>query len=198
MTNKNITLGERGNDGKLALSFIGTVNKAYSKLALQLHQAACLAFYRLAQHGCPDAMNAFYAGLRVNDQTALRVWVGQHSTYLDLEANEVRPWLKWSKDKGFRVVNGKEEYRKDLFTIDEEVEGKTMLLMLKPFYDKNVKDPDAFSIETLYIMLQKAAERVTKTAEKENVKLPADMLNLTTSIKNYTSKELEALARVKE
>lgn len=196
--NQNITLGQRGHDGKLSMQFIGTVNRAYAKLSVQLHQAACLAFYRAAQYGDPDALNAFYGALRVNDQTALRVWVGQHSTYMDLENQEVRPWLKWSKDKGFALVKGKEEYRKDMFTIDSEETGKTMLLMLKPFYDKNVKDKDALTIEALITMLAKAAKNVKDKSTKENLKLPADVLNLVQSIENCTAKELEALARVKE
>lgn len=194
----DITLGQRGHDGKLAMSFITSANHAYTKMSVMLHQAACLAFYRAAQYGDPDALNAFYGALRVNDQTALRVWVGQHSTYMDLENQEVRPWLKWNKDKGFALVKGKEEYRKDMFTIDSEETGKTMLLMLKPFYDKNVKDKDALTIEALITMLAKAAKSVKDKSTKENLKLPADVLNLVQSIENTTSKELEALARVKE
>lgn len=196
MSNKNITLGQRGNDGKLAMAFIGTVNRAYSKLSVQLHQAACLAFYRLAQYGCPDAMNALYGNLRVNDQTALRVWVGQHATYIDLENSEVRPWVKWSKDKGFAVVKDREQFRKDMFTIDSEETGKTMLLLLKPFYDKNVKDKDALTIEALITMLAKAAKNVKDKSTKENLKLPADVVNLVQSIENCTAKELAALERV--
>jgi hypothetical protein len=194
----DITLGARGNDGKLSMAFISTVNKAYTKLSIQLHQAACVAFYRAAQFGDPDSLNAFHNNLRVNDQTALRVWVGQHSTYMDLEANEMRSWMKWNKEKGFHLVKGKEEFRKDLYTIDSEEEGKDMLLMFKPFYDKNVKDKDAITLEVLITMLQKAAKSVSDKSKKEDVKLPADILNLVTSINNTTTKELEALNRIKE
>jgi len=198
MTN-NISLNDRGHDGKLAMSFIGTVARAYAKLSIQLHQAACLAFYRAAQYGDPDALNAFYGALRVNDQTALRVWVGQHATYIDLDNNEVRPWIKFTKDKGFALIKGREEFRKDMFTLDMDNEdGKQALLALKPFYDKNVKDKDALTLEALLTMLEKAADRVTKQAKEENIALPADILNLTTSIKNTTAKEKAALERIKE
>lgn len=197
MSNKNLTLGQRGHDGKLSMQFIGTVNRSYAKLSVQLHQAACLAFYRAAQYGDPDALNMFYGALRVNDQTALRVWVGQHCTYMDLENQEVRPWIKWSKEKGFAIINEREAYRKDMFTIDSEETGKTMLLMLKPFYDKNVKDKDALTIEALITMLAKAAKNVKDKSTKEKLQLPADVLNLVQSIENCTAKELAALERVK-
>lgn len=194
--NQNITLGQRGHDGKLSMAFIGTVSRAYAKLSVQLHQAACLSFYRVAQYGDPDALNAFYNGLRVNDQTALRVWVGSHATFVDLTDSKVKPWLKWSKDKGFSVVKGTEPHRKDMFTIDSEEDGKTMLLMLKPFYDKDVKEKDALTLEDLINMLKSASEKVSKKSKDENVPLPNDIVNLLKSIDNATTKELEALERV--
>jgi hypothetical protein len=191
-----ITLGQMGHDGKKAMSFASSTVRAYSKLAIQLHQAACLTFFRAAQYGDCDSLNLFYSGLRVNDQTALRVWVGQNCTYVDLDNGDVRPWLKFKKDKGFVIVNGAEAHRKDMFTIDEEVEGKTMLLGLKPFYDKDVKTASAVTLEELIKMLAKAAKTVTKKSKEENVPLPNDVVNLVKSIDNLTAKELAAIAAV--
>lgn len=195
---EKITLGERALDGKLSLKFIASTITAYNKVAVQLHQAACLAFYRAAQFGDPDSLNAFYNGLRVNDQTALRVWIGKHATYVDLDNGEVRPWIKWSKDKGFAMIKGRQEHRQDVFTLDSEEDGKQMLLALEPFFQKNVKDKDAIDLVALISMLKKTAERVEKKSKDENIPLPADILSLITSTKNATSKELEALERVKE
>lgn len=191
-----ITLGAMGHDGKKAMSFAASTIRAYTKLAIQLHQAACLTFYRAAQYGDCDSLNLFFAGLRVNDQTALRVWIGQHSSFVDLSNNEMRNWIKWSKDKGFTMVKGVEEYRKDMFTIDEQVEGKTMLLGLKPFYDKDVKDPKNFTLEELLEVLASAAKRATKKATDENIELPAGISALIRDIDRETSNELAALKRV--
>lgn len=191
-----ITLGAMGHDGKKAMTFAAQTVKAYGKLAIQLHQAACLTFYRAAQYGDCDSLNVFYAGIRVNDQTALRVWIGQHATFVDIANGDVKPWMKWSKEKGFTIVKGTEPHRKDMFTIDEEVEGKTMLLSLKPFYDKDIKDPKAFTLEDILNMLGKAAKQAAKKAKDENIPLSADVNNLITSVNNLTTKELAALAAV--
>jgi hypothetical protein len=201
MTNTNkpivgITLGQMGHDGKKAMSFASSTVKAYAKVAIQLHQAACLTFYRAAQYGDCDSLNLFFAGLRVNDATALRVWIGTHSTFVDLENNDVRPWIKWNKEKGFAIIKGTEAHRKDMFTIDVEEAGKTMLLALKPFYDKNVKDKDALTLEDILNMLAAAAKNATKKADADGVVLSADVLNLVTSIKNCTAKELAAIERI--
>jgi len=193
-----VTLGQMGHDGKKAMSFASSTVKAYAKLAIQLHQAACLTFYRAAQYGDCDSLNLFYAGLRVNDATALRVWIGTHSSFVDLENSSVRNWIKWTKEKGFAIVKGTEAYRKDMFTIDEEEAGKTMLLALKPFYDKDVKEKDALTLEDILNMLAMAAKNAEKKAEKDGVSLNADVSNLITSIKNCTAKELAAIERIAE
>lgn len=191
-----VTIGQMGHDGKKAMAFASSTVKAYNKLAIQLHQAACLTFYRAAQYGDCDSLNLFYAGLRVNDATALRVWIGTHSSFVDLENSSVRNWIKWTKDKGFTVVRGTLEHREDMFTIDEEEAGKTMLLALKPFYDKDVKEKDALTLEDILNMLAAAAKNAEKKAEKDGVALNADVSSLITSIKNCTAKELAAIERI--
>ena len=193
-----LTIGQIGHDGKSAMAFASTTIKAYTKLAIQLHQAACITFFRAAQYGDCDSLNLFYAGMRVNDQTALRVWIGQHSSFMDLDNSTVRNWIKWSKEKGFTIVKGTEAYRKDMFTIDEQEAGKTMLLALKPFYDKDVKDKDALTLEDILKMLAKAADSAEKKSKNEGVALSADVNNLITSIKNCTAKELAAIERITE
>lgn len=197
MAKNEITLTQRSVDGKLSMAFVTSVNKAYTKVTAQLHQAACLVFYRAAQYGDCDGLNAFYGNLRVNDQTALRVWFGKHATFLDLEKGAMSAWIKWDKVKGFYIVKGTESRRKDIFSIEGDEEGKQPLLALKPFYDKDVTSKDAITLEALFAMLQKTADSIQSKAKKEKIDLPADMLNITSSMKNYASKELEAIERVK-
>lgn len=190
------TLTEIASDSKSLVSFVKGTLSAYNKVAKSLHETACASLFHVAQGNDPLPLNQFYNGLRVNDRTALRVWLGTHSTYVDLSDGTVKPWLRYTEKGGFALVKGCESHRKDMFTLGEHVEGKTDLIGLKPFYEKNVKDKDAITLEALIAMLAKAAERVTKQANDEGINLPADVLTLTTSIKNTTTKELEALARV--
>jgi hypothetical protein len=197
-----LTLNQIGGDLRAVAKFTNDTLASYSKVAIALHQAACLNLYHTAQFGNCDQLNVFYAGLRVNDQTALRVWLGAHCSYVDLDSGEMRQWLKFSVKDGFRVVKGTLEKRENMFTVeaDETVENdtRTVLMNLKPFYEKNVKDKDALTLEALVSILKKAGERVTKQAKEENIALPADILSLTSSIKNTTTKELAAIERIKE
>lgn len=186
------------NDGKQLNKLVNTTVNAYKNVALKLHTTACAVFFHAAQYGECSALNKFYEGLRVNDQTALRVWFGAHTGYLSLETGSMKNWIAFSKDKGFYVVKGTEANRKDMFTLDEEVEGKQDLLKLKPFYDKDVKAKDSITLEALIAMLAKAADNVASKADKEGIALPADILTLTQSMKNTTAKELAAIERAKE
>lgn len=181
---------------KSLIAFVAVTLGDYSKVATQLHQSACMTFFHTAQYGDCDALNLFYQGLRVNDQTALRVWIGKHATYLHMvegEETTLRPWIKFSQKDGFTIVKGLEDKRKDLFTIDTNEEGKTMLLSLKPFYDKNVKDKDAITLEALITMLAKAGKRVKDMANKENVALTPGLKALINEIDRDTAKEMAAI-----
>jgi hypothetical protein len=193
---KGLTLGQIGANGKSVMSFAASTIRAYSKLSVQLHQAACLTFYQAAQYGNCDALNVFYAGLRVNDATALRVWIGSHSSYINLDDGSVKNWIKWNSKDGFSMVKGVEQFRKDMFTVDEETAGRTMLLALKPFYDKDIKDPKAFTLEELLTMLAGAGKRAAKKATDEGIELPASVTALINEIDRETSTELAALKRV--
>lgn len=204
-----LTLNQIALAGLAAISKFNTDTlSSYAKTAVLLHQAACLNLFHTAEHGDCSQLNVFYQGLRVNDQTALRVWLGTHCSYVDLDNGEMRQWIKFTAKDGFRVVKSTEANRKGMFIVErneneEEAilngdDNKTILINLKPFYEKNVKDKDALTLEALLNILGKAAERVTKQAKEENIALPADILNLTQSTKNTVAKELAALERVKE
>jgi hypothetical protein len=192
-----LTLTQIASDDKALGKLVQGTLTSYHKMGTKLHETACALFYHAAQGNDLTQLNKFYFGLRVNDQTALRVWFGQHASFIDLDNGTTRNWIKFSKEKGFSLIKGVESHRKDLFTLEDE-ENKTNLLSLKPFFEKNVKDKDALTLEALLVMLGKAAERVVNQSTKEGISLPADVLTLTTSIKNTTTKELEALERVKE
>jgi hypothetical protein len=183
-------------DGKQLVKLVNTTINSYKKLAARLHETAGAVFLHAAQYGEASAMNKFYAGLRVNDQTAFRVWVGEHSSFVDIGNGAVRHWIKFSAKDGFTMVKGVEAHRKDMFVIGEDADGKDDVLSWKPFYEKDVKDKDSITLEALIKMLEKAATSVTKKAADEGISLPADVLLLTTSIKNTTAKELAAIARI--
>lgn len=192
------TLTDIASDAKKLVSFVGTTITGYNKTAIALHQTACMTFFHTAQYGECHALNLFYQGLRVNDRTALRVWIGQHATFIDIANGSVRPWIKYNEKEGFSVIKGCEAHRKDMFTINEQVEGRTMLIGLKPFYEKNVKDKDALTLEALVSMLAKAAKSVTAKATAEGIELPAGVKSLVSSINRETAVELAALQRVEE
>lgn len=193
-----MTLAQVANDSKALGSLVTTTINSYNKVAKALHETACATFFHVAQGNDPKPLNDFYKGLRVNDRTALRVWFGQHASFVDLENGSTRSWIRFTEKDGFALIKGCEAFRKDMFTIGEAVDNKTDLLTLKPFYEKNVKDKDAITLEALYAMLGKAAERMTKQATDEGLQLDADTINLTTSIKNLTSKRIAELKVVTE
>lgn len=183
-------------NGKSLNKLVGSTIASYMKLSVKLHETACAVFLHAAEHGECSALNRFYDGLRVNDKTALRVWFGEHASFVDLANNEVRHWIKWKEKGGFFVVKGTADHRVGKFTIGEQVEGVDDCLLWKPFFEKDVKDKANITLEELIKMLAKAADSVTKKADSEGIPLPADVLTLTTSIKNTTAKELAAIARI--
>lgn len=180
--------------------FVGDTIKAYKAVGVSLHQAACMLFVHVAEGNDPGVLNQFYNGLRVNDQTALRVWFGQHASYIDLSNMESRNWIKFSTKEGFSLVKGTHEHRAGKYTV-EAIEGdntKTVMIGVSPFYEKNVKDKDALTVDELVKMLAAAANRVTKKAKDENIQLPADILKLTTEMTSVTAKVGAELARIEK
>lgn len=193
---KEINLNDIASNGKTLVAFVSSTIAKYNVVAIALHQTACMVLHHVAEGHDPLPLNLFYNGLRVNDKTALRVWLGEHASYVDAANDTVRPWLSYTEAKGFAVIKGKEAHRKDKYTIDTQEEGKTMLLATKPFYEKNVKLPSAITLEALVAMLAQAAEKVEKQSEKEGIALPASIANLVKSTKNAANFELAALQRV--
>lgn len=181
--------------GKALTAFAASVIAKYNVVAGELHAAACMTLFHVAEYGECHALNLFYKGLRVNDQTALRVWLGNNATYG--EKDNLRPWLKYTVADGFKVVKGTQDYRKDKFTLNDSVElvinDKANLIAVKPFYEKNVRDRDAITLEALIEILHSAASRVTKRAENEAIKLPAAIIKLTTEITATTEFQLEKI-----
>jgi hypothetical protein len=192
-----ISLTEIANNAKALNKFVGSTIAGYKAVGVALHQSACAVLFHTAEHGDVFALNNLYQGLRVNDQTALRVWLGKHTSYVDLANGETRNWLKFSAKDGFSVVKGTAEHRNGIFIMEGKADGKTTLIDLAPFFDKDVKTKDAFTLEELLKMLGKAAERAENKAKAEGINLSADVLNIIQSTKNTTTKELADIARVK-
>lgn len=203
-----LTLTQVAANGPALAALVASTIRSYKAVGNSLHQTACALFWHVAEYGETHALNEFYKGLRVNDQTALRVWFGKHATFVDLASSSVKPWIKFSTKELFTVVKGTQDNRKGLFLVernpDEQAaivngdDNKTILINLKPFFDKDVKEKDALTLEELIKMLAKAADSVTKKSTDEGIALPADILTLTTSIKNTTAKELANIERIKE
>lgn len=150
-------------------SFIKNTIKSYQTVGFKLHAAACMAFYHAAEHGDPVYLNQLYAGLRVNDQTALRVWSGKHATVdlnedVESDAN-MYTWLGFKKDSGFFVKQGSENARKGRYS----GEG---LMALDSFLTKDVRDKDSLTLEALLGMIAQVEKRMAKKAETEGLDFP--------------------------
>jgi len=195
----DINLFEVANNGKALKRYVNGTLEKYNNAFIALHNSACMTVFHAAQYGECSHLNAFYNGLKVNDQTALRVWIASHFT-LPVESEE-KPliWLSFKASEnpngqvtnkktgkaivGFFVVKGTEPKRKDAYVLDE-------LLAGPKFFDKNVKDPDATDLTVLLTMLASVAKRVDNKADKEGIQLPADIANLIRVIEEKTAKAM--------
>ena len=164
-------------DKKALISFVDETITAYKTVAVALHQAACMTIYHAAEYRECSFLNAFYNGLRVNDQTALRVWVGKNFLVPVEGTEKPTSWINYSKDKGFHIRKGVKS--EGLYELDT-------LLVLDPFYNKNVKEKDAITLEAILAMLHKAAERADKQADDEGINLPDQLKTLLKDVKHVT------------
>lgn len=173
----DINLNEIANNGKALTGYVMATIKAYGNLAIRLHTTAAMTVFHALQYREASALNSFTKGLRVNDLTALKVWIGKHT--LVPGESERNPnaapatMIGYSKDKGFFVRKGLKS--EDAFTLDD-------LIALAPFYDKNVKDKDALTLEALLSMLAKAGKRVSTQAEDNDIALPPAITELIATI----------------
>lgn len=154
------------NDGKSLHSFVEGTIKQYRNLSVRLHETACIALFHTLQFREASALNAFSNGLRVNDATALRLWIKKHTLApgnTDFNPNEeAQTFIGWTKKKGFFVRKGLKS---------EDAWELANLLQVDPFFNKNVQDKDALDLVKLLKALKQAAGRATKQADENDIQL---------------------------
>ena len=179
----DVNLNEIANNGKALNAYTTATIKAYGNLAVRLHTTACMVVFHALQYREASALNTFIKGLRVNDATALRVWIGKHTLVpgeTDRNPNaDPRTLIGHSKDKGFYVRKGMKS--EDAWTLED-------LLALDPFYNKNVQDKDAMTLDKLLAMLSKAAKNVGDKADENEINLPPAIAELVKTISTTVDK----------
>ena len=151
------------NEGQIKAYITETINM-YNTVRGRLHSAASLAIHHAQQTGGAQLLNVLFEGLRINDQTALRVWFGKVATVNTVLADGEEAdicWLLYKKDTGFNVKKGSEGYRKDAKSWDATLE-------MAPFYDKDVSDRTEPSLAAILNYLA----GIQKTLEKKQLALP--------------------------
>lgn len=154
-------------EAKALKRFTADTVKMLGKLDMRKHQNAVMAVYHAAQFGECYALNVFNEALKVNDQTALKAWIVENFSNTEGEV-----WLSFTTKKaadgktiGYRVLKETQDVRKDRYDFDQ-------LLTLEPFYNTDVSKPKVYDLNALLDMIVKAADNVTKKANKEKIALP--------------------------
>lgn len=187
------------NDDKKLKAFVASTLAKYNTLAVTLHQAAAMTFFHVAEHGECFALNMFYRGLRVNDQTALRVWFGKHATYG--ENGIAKNWIAFTtKSKedglpGFSIVKGRQDQRKGKY--DLTAENDTNPLNWEPFYARDVRIPSTWDLEKALETLNNAIAKVEREREKTGVELPPDVEDLAVKMQAMVTAKLADLPKPK-
>lgn len=112
------------------LKAISDGKDAYKQTRDWVHQRACEALYYAAQFGSARSITSLFEMVSKNDAASFKAWVMTHASFIN-EEGKSRSWLKYSQDKGFQVMSGKdypETVRKDTFEPED-------LLATIPFYD---------------------------------------------------------------
>jgi len=182
-------------DNKKLGAFIASTIVKYNTMAVVLHQAACMTLFHVAEFGECHALNKFYRGLRVNDQTALRVWFGKHATYADGDVEKA--WIAFSlKSKedglpGFSMIKGKQAMAKDHYSLGE-AKGKIDLLSLPSFQAQDVRTPAAMTYEKLLAIVVKAVTKMDAESDKTGIAIPADVKDKATALMAAATKAIDS------
>lgn len=146
-------------DSGKGMRYIKQTLSMYSKLHDRLHFAACVAIHHAAEYGNADVLTTLHAGLKRNDQTALRVWLGSKTAY-DIEGEDkvvtTENWIDFSSDS-FHVKKGTETFRKGLERYFPET-----LLNGSKFADRSAKEPDPFDTEAAEKAFENAYRRLER------------------------------------
>ncbi len=179
---KNLDLIAVANDAKAAGKYIKETGTLYAKVGERLHISAVMATFHALQFRNADLLNSLYSFLRVNDQTALRVWIG-HNFVVPVEGQELPASCFGfsTKDKANGIAKNKDGKPIAGFTVAKGDVGKDVwdcptIFAMPSFLNKNVKDKDAITLEALLAMIESISKKADK-AEEEGVRVPSDFTN---------------------
>lgn len=162
-------------------AMIDTVMASYDGVAKELHVIAAMTFYHAWKTGGTQPLNRFYSRLRVNDKTALRIWLGVHSTivtpaYIDDSGLDVAEtsyrWLAYDKEKdAISVKKGSASMRAKVDFGDGEP-----ILKFESFWNVKVDAPKPpLSMEQLIKMIAGFKKKADGKAETEGLAIPRDI-----------------------
>ena len=163
-------------DGKKIHNFVTNTLKGYVTNRHRLHVAACAVVYHAMEHGDIRLMNTFFTGLLGKDRDAFRIWAGYVTTIIlrnEEDGKETKtPTISFSKDNGFSVRKGTENYRKGAFDIRELVNGEPFFIFAKP---KPEKDDEALLFLDWLKGLKSSISKQMKKAEGADFNVPVDL-----------------------
>lgn len=141
----------------------------YAKVAVRLHYTACFALFHLAETGDNRPINAFFSGLRQNDQDALRIWVSKLCTFnVEQEdgTSKEDTFMRRTKEEGFKVRAKMDAVSKGFFDI-------TGLLNGPSFMDVNQDaEKKAIGLAEILAALARIEKQMIKKADENDVTLP--------------------------
>jgi hypothetical protein len=147
----------------------------YAKVGDRLHTAAAYALHQAATFGQTGPMNDLFKGLRENDRTALRMWIGAHATYVQVsddpeKDDKIVAFVRYMKDDGFKMLKGADRHIvKADFTLENT-------LNLPSFLDEKIqKEGKAISLEDLLKLAAGFKKNFEKRAESKEVDVPNDL-----------------------
>lgn len=180
-------------DGTELKRYVANTIATYATLARDLHAAAAMTVFHSLQYRECSALNDFFAGLRINDQTALKRWISKVTLCPGLDRNkmltgdefhrnpfdEPKTFISWTKDRGFFVRKGMKS--EDSWTL-------AGLLATDPFYNGNVAEKKSIGLKELLAMLAKVESRAEKQGENNDVDIPQNIREALASLTKEVGK----------
>lgn len=152
-------------------AFIVGAIASYGHGKIKIHVAACLAFVHACDNHQADMLNLLHDGLEVNEQTALRSWVGLNSTYTvtdEAGTETTKQFIAFTKDKGFVVKKATEEHRVGKFDLKK-------LIAAGRFYSKMTAEKPEMDWAKVMAYLASVAKTAEKKAKAADSTLPAEL-----------------------
>ena len=175
------------------LKAISDGKDTYKQTRDWVHQRACEALYYAAQFGSARSITSLFEMVSKNDAASFKAWAMTHASFIN-EEGKSRSWLKYSQDKGFQVMSGKdypETVRKDTFEPED-------LLATVPFYDTARVARVALAKDEQYIKAISTSLDDLKTIvgrmDKHNIKATLDVNNAIAIVQDF----FKALSEGKE